>query len=224
MGIDRLPESEIPHIIHLLTQSPPSTQLATLNRFFIPTASFTHPFVRTGSWDLGNGFTSRWAMAQVYRWYKIMSPQIALDVTSVAYDKTNTILYVGVEQSFRIFPIAPLGYRADVSLTTKLLLQYNEQDSKYYIKSQDDLYQTTEFSKFVWFGIWRLVWVWQFLSTVICLLLAYLGAPISWLEERYQVGEVKNLPKRTGHALKDGEMSNQTEGSNKVNGPAHPVE
>ncbi|KAH9864579.1 hypothetical protein J1614_010514 [Plenodomus biglobosus] len=72
------PVAEIPHVIHLLTQSPPSIQRATINKYFTPNASFTHPFVRTGSWS-----HSRVLIHCVYRWYKIMSPRIEISVQSV---------------------------------------------------------------------------------------------------------------------------------------------
>jgi hypothetical protein len=99
-------------VIHLLTQSPPSLQKATIERFFTPDASFTHPFCRTGSWDLSgkkipgetngtptalvggrekieNGWNSRFLIWMIYRWYKIMSPKIILDVGSVGKHPLN---------------------------------------------------------------------------------------------------------------------------------------
>ena len=71
-------EAEIPQIIHLLTQSPPSTQRKTLETYFTPSASFTHPFCRTGSFE-----GSRWLIWCIYRWYKILSPRIEISVDSV---------------------------------------------------------------------------------------------------------------------------------------------
>jgi len=69
---------EIPGIIHLLTQSPPSIQEEAIETYFTPNASFTHPFCRTGSWN-----NSRWLVGKIYRWYKIMSPRIDMSVQSV---------------------------------------------------------------------------------------------------------------------------------------------
>ena len=77
-NVNFFPVSEIPIIIHRLTQSTPSIQRATLERYFTPDCSFTHPFCRTGSF---NG--SRWLMWCIYRWYKILSPRIELEVLSV---------------------------------------------------------------------------------------------------------------------------------------------
>jgi len=57
---------------------------------------------------------------------------------------------------------------------------------KYYILTQNDLYQTSEFVKFVmpWFNIGTLVvMTWQFFSTLVCVVLAILFYPVSWVEE-----------------------------------------
>ena len=72
------PPAEIASIIHLLTQSPPSVQRQTIETYFTPTASFTHPLCRTGSFE-----GSRWLIWCIYRWYKIMSPHIELKVESI---------------------------------------------------------------------------------------------------------------------------------------------
>ena len=89
------PVAEIPQIIHLLTQSPPSLQQLTIDRYFALDASFTHPFCRTGSFALdpsisigsygllSNYTNSRWLIKCIYRWYKILSPRIQLEVDSV---------------------------------------------------------------------------------------------------------------------------------------------
>jgi hypothetical protein len=87
------PISEIPTIIHLLTQSPPSIQQQTLEKYFTPDASFTHPFCRTGSF---NG--SRYLILAIYRWYKILSPRIGLDVNGVGTIPCST---EGVEDARR---------------------------------------------------------------------------------------------------------------------------
>jgi hypothetical protein len=152
--------------------------------------------VRTGSWDLGqHDINSRWTIAQIYRWYKILSPRIELAVTSVALDSQNAILYVGVQQNFRVWPIALLGYVARVELVTKLGLKREEGEGRYYIESQEDLYQTDQFARFVWFGVWRGVMVFQVVNLIVCVLMALLLKPVTWVEERWQYGQVKNLPK-----------------------------
>lgn len=66
-----------------------------------------------------------------------------------------------------------------------------EETGRYYIQEQEDLYQTTEFTKFLWFEIWMVVLVWSFFSSIACVLLSYVGLPISLVEERMQIGDVK---------------------------------
>ncbi|KAF2739418.1 hypothetical protein EJ04DRAFT_484221 [Polyplosphaeria fusca] len=189
------PEREISGVIHLLTQSPPSTQQEAIDTYFTPDASFTHPFCRTGSWE-----NSRFLVHAIYRWYKIMSPKIDITVHSVAFDKPNLLLYVTISQIFRIW-LVPF-YRAPVKLVTVLELRHNKGDGKYYITSQNDLYQVDQFVKFVAPGGWVLVWLWQFWATLFCLLGAVALWPVSVVEE--WVGRKGELG--TGRNGADGEI------------------
>ncbi|OCK80022.1 hypothetical protein K432DRAFT_382570 [Lepidopterella palustris CBS 459.81] len=170
------PVKEIPGVIHLLTQSSPSKQRETIETYFTPNASFTHPFCRTGSWE-----NSRFLIKAIYRWYKIMSPTIELKIHSVAYDASTLHLYVSISQVFRIW-IVPF-YKAPVALVTVLQLNRNKTDGKYYIESQNDLYQVDQFVRFVWPGGWILVWIWQFMAMLFCLAGALVFWPISVVEE-----------------------------------------
>ncbi len=64
--------------------------------------------------------------------------------------------------------------------------QHTDGRTKYYIQSQNDLYQTSEFIKFVlpWFGLGTIsVMLWQFFATFMCVIGAVLGWPITWIEE-----------------------------------------
>jgi hypothetical protein len=70
--------AEIPTVIRLLTQSPPSVQETVLGRFFTNNVSFVHPFCRVPSFQ-----GSRWWVAKIFQWYKIMSPRIELEVHSI---------------------------------------------------------------------------------------------------------------------------------------------
>ncbi|KAK0642483.1 hypothetical protein DIS24_g8989 [Lasiodiplodia hormozganensis] len=189
------PEQDIPHVIHLLTQTPPHTQRAAIEKYFTPNASFTHPFCRTGKFS-----NSRALILAIYRWYKIMSPRIDLRVNSVAFDQTNLILYVHISQVFRIWLIP--FYSAPASLVTVLHLAHvaaADDDAgedggdeggrgKYYITAQNDLYQTNEFVRFVWFGGFLFVWMFQFAATFFCVLGAFFLSPLTALQERFQQG------------------------------------
>ncbi|EGE06937.1 hypothetical protein H109_07212 [Trichophyton interdigitale MR816] len=219
------PVEEIPRVIHLLTQSIPSVQQQTIEKYFTPSASITHPFLHSGSFQ-----GSRWLISRIFLFYKIMSPHVDLQVKSVAFDHENLLLYVTVSQVFRIF-IVPF-YTAPVTLTTVLqLVKGSEQDSPiqhrlkvpvveltnsntdllasstsisaeeyasttvepcnstkplYYIASQNDLYQTNEYVKFVIpYGIGEaFVLFWHAFATIFCVLASYVFWPIAWAEEK----------------------------------------
>jgi hypothetical protein len=92
-------------------------------------------------------------------------------------------LYVSIHQVFRIFIIP--GYQASVFLVTKLDLVKDRRNERYYVASQEDLYQTTEFLKFAWFGIWYIGLAWQLFATAMCLVGAFALSPITWVEEKW---------------------------------------
>lgn len=101
----------------------------------------------------------------------------------LAFDASSLTLYVSISQTFRIFVI-PL-YAAPVNLITVLKLEHNKAKEKYYIQSQNDLYQTNDFVRFFWPGGWLVVWLWQVVATLVCYVLAFICQPISWIEEFY---------------------------------------
>jgi len=132
-----------------------------------------------------------------------MSPHILLSVDSVAFDSKNDIMYVSARQRFTIFVFAWLGYKADVALTAKLNLKSKDDESgmkRYYISHQEDLYQSTEFMKFAWF-LWMPVWLFQIWAAIFCVLLSWLGTPMTWWEERYQVQDLHNVARGEGLEL-----------------------
>ena len=68
-------------------------------------------------------------------------------------------------------------------MTTVLHLSYSTSTKKYYIRSQNDLYQINEIVRYFWVGGFLVVWVWQFFATLVCLLAATLFWPVTWFEE-----------------------------------------
>jgi hypothetical protein len=80
-------------------------------------------------------------------------------------------------------------HRAHVTLTTVLQLARDESDKgnkKYYITSQNDLYQTDQFIKFVFpWGGSHLVLLWHFIATFFCVLAALIFAPFTQLMQAY---------------------------------------
>ncbi|EME86122.1 uncharacterized protein MYCFIDRAFT_101688, partial [Pseudocercospora fijiensis CIRAD86] len=169
------PVKDITPIIHRLTQGSPQQQEDTINYYFAENASFTHPFCRTGSFE-----GSRYLIHKIFQWYKIMSPQIDLTVNSVAFDEQHFVLYVNISQVFSIW-FVPF-HRSPVTLTTQLqLVRRPAEPRKYYIQSQNDLYQVDQFVKF--FAPWdigtTIVILWHFWATFFCVIGAHLGRPFT---------------------------------------------
>ncbi|KAL3434526.1 hypothetical protein BDV09DRAFT_169640 [Aspergillus tetrazonus] len=181
------PVAEISTVVHLLTQSPPSVQEETIDRFFTRDAEFIHPFCRIWKY---NG--SRWGVKKIYQWYKIMSPHIDLEVRSIAYDKDKLKLYLSMHQVFSIW-IVPF-HTAPVTLVTVLDLATDPGDGRqesaggkkqYYIRKQEDFYQTSEFIKFVVpYGGHMLVLMWHAFASLFSIMGVFLLWPVMWAEER----------------------------------------
>lgn len=103
-----------------------------------------------------------------------------------AYDRKNLILYISIHQLFRIWLIP--FFSAHVSLVTVLHLvpqKHVSSPTTYLIKSQNDLYQVNEFVKFgSQLGILSVVvYAWQLLATLLCVVGAGLFWPVSWVEQ-----------------------------------------
>ncbi|KAF2723710.1 hypothetical protein K431DRAFT_282803 [Polychaeton citri CBS 116435] len=176
------PVKEIPSIIRNLTETCPSEQEATIDTYFTRNAAFVHPFCRTGSFNTPY-VNSRDLIKAIYRWYKILSPRIKLEVHDVAYSSKSDTLYVSISQDFRIW-LVPF-YTAPVSLTTVLQLEQSPETGKYLIREQNDLYQVDQFVRFVlpWgIGVFGVL-LWHFWATAACVLGAIIFAPLTWLEE-----------------------------------------
>lgn len=74
-------------MITSLCRGTPEEQEVTLNSFFLPNASFTHPFCRVPSFSKGaiplaGGVDSLWVILGIYRWYRTLSPHIDITVDS----------------------------------------------------------------------------------------------------------------------------------------------
>lgn len=177
------PIHEVGPLIHsLTTTTSPSTQRKTLERYFTSNASFDHPLCAVDS-SL-SPIESRRLLLAVYRWYKILSPIISLDVNSVAFDDCKGRLYVDATQIFTFWFLPWIRVRAE--LVTVLTLEKRHErrgaggriggivngdgtglvngvvngdgDSgidRWYITQQKDLYQTEQWLGFLPFiGLW----------------------------------------------------------------------
>lgn len=72
------PIQDIGPIVHTLCQGPPNEQQAALEKYFLDNAAFYHPFCRVDSFP-----GSRRRLLAIFRWYKVMSPKIELEIQSV---------------------------------------------------------------------------------------------------------------------------------------------
>ncbi|KAG2414808.1 hypothetical protein HFD88_005996 [Aspergillus terreus] len=167
------PEAEIGGVILNLTQGTPLIQARTIDEYFTSNAVFVHPFCRT--WDIEGG---RWFVKEIYRWYKIMSPHIEIEINSVAYDEQHLKIYANISQVFSIWAIP--FHSSPVTLTTVLDLVprtkeapqgvdgQDAQKTLYYITKQEDFYQTSEFVKFLTPSAAVPVYLWQSFATLFC--------------------------------------------------------
>lgn len=72
------PIQDISPVVRALCQGTPNEQKEALERYFTEDAAFYHPFCRV---DHAPG--SRKKLLAIFRWYKIMSPKIELEIESV---------------------------------------------------------------------------------------------------------------------------------------------
>jgi hypothetical protein len=102
-----------------------------------------------------------------------------------AFDEANEMLYLNITQVFKIWFIP--FYAAHVNLTTVLqLIQGSRtrrtvpENDKYYIQSQEDLYQVDEFVKFFLpFHIGTtIVAFWHWVATMCCIIGARVFGPV----------------------------------------------
>lgn len=95
------------------------------------------------------------------------------------------ILYLNITQLFSLW-FVPF-HHANVTLTTELHLTRPPNSGKYYITAQNDLYQNDQLLRFMApFGVAELfVHLWQYSSTLMCLLGAFLLAPATKLQQNW---------------------------------------
>ena len=75
-------------MVHALTQGSPDEQHKAIYQHFAPGASFEHPFCRVPSFKNVNApgvgeIDSRAVITAIFRWYKILSPNIELNIESI---------------------------------------------------------------------------------------------------------------------------------------------
>ncbi|GIK06001.1 hypothetical protein Aspvir_010119 [Aspergillus viridinutans] len=113
--------------------------------------------------------------------------------SSNAYDESHLTLYITLSQIFSIwvvpFHVSPVKLTTVINLTTDSGVQkpsmVNGDHTLYYIAKQEDLYQVSEWIKFVVPHVGHLfVLAFQSFATLFCILGVAIFYPIMWLEER----------------------------------------
>lgn len=108
-----------------------------------------------------------------------------------AFDEKNLKLFVKMSQIFSIwlvpFHVAPVTLTTVLDLTTdgsRNNAPANDEKTLYFITKQEDLYQTTEFIKFILphVGHWLLL-AWHLIATIFCVVGVTFLWPMLWLEE-----------------------------------------
>ncbi|KAH8881002.1 hypothetical protein GQ53DRAFT_832846 [Thozetella sp. PMI_491] len=123
--VSRCVEKEIAGVVRALCQGSPAVQYKVVQEHFLPEASFVHPFCRVPAFDdvtvpgLGT-FNSRTLILAIFKWYRILSPRISLEIESAILDPQTNRMYLEISQVFAIWFIP--FYRAPVHLTTVLHL------------------------------------------------------------------------------------------------------
>ncbi|KAI1386360.1 uncharacterized protein F4822DRAFT_444756 [Hypoxylon trugodes] len=213
------PEDQIQYVIQSLTLHAYRDQKRTLEDYFLPNAYFVHPFCRVPSFnDYKIPYTnwtinSRMFVFYIYQWYRILSPEIKLEVNSTSFDQKNNLLYVTLHQAFTLWFIPFSLWQANVKLVTVLELEHLPIDERnkpllgnrdaqgsvngdsaindepwklYFIKGQQDHYHVEDFLKFI--APWgaSLLWnFWQLWATLVCALgVIFLRTPIAFLRGR----------------------------------------
>lgn len=189
------PVTEITPIITALTTSPPIHQRHVIETYFLPDSSFDHPLCRVPRCQ-NSFFFSRFLILAIYRWYKVLSPNIQIGVNSVAFDEPKGKLYVDSTQVF-IFWFIP-WHHIVVSLVSVLDLekrlvvprqgeqQPGEGEEKWYIARQNDLYQTDQWVAFLPFlslGARTIVGIMKGLAALACLVGATLATLVGVVGE-----------------------------------------
>ncbi|TDZ35308.1 hypothetical protein C8034_v005471 [Colletotrichum sidae] len=196
------PVKEIRNVIRDLVQGSPEKQKNALYNHFSEDAAFTHPFCHVpafGDFQIPYVATvnSRWLILQVYRWYRILSPNIDMEIESSVQDQKTNLLYVKMHQDFRLWFVpfynAPVDFVVVLRLETRnvdaqgLPLPRNQSDAnavgarqRQFIVSQEDHYQVGEWLKFLipFFGYWA--WhIWTLFATILCVFGALIGLPVT---------------------------------------------
>ncbi|KAF9881823.1 hypothetical protein CkaCkLH20_00969 [Colletotrichum karsti] len=210
---------EIKTVIRDLVQGSPEKQKNALYSHFAEDAAFTHPFCHVPSF--GNvqlpflpAINSRFFIFLIYRWYRILSPNIDMEIESSVQDQKTNLLYVKMSQDFRLwfvpFYLAHVNFVVVLQLETRPVddqgrpLPRNQTDAsavgarqRQFIVHQEDHYQVGEWLKFLvpFFGYWA--WhIFTLFATLLCAVGAFIGYPVTWFFQQQATPNGAEVNKR----------------------------
>ncbi|KAK3172415.1 hypothetical protein OEA41_005736 [Lepraria neglecta] len=128
-----VPYKELKQVILNLTENDdPVLHKATVDKHFLPTASFLHPIV-----NIKSAPDSRETIKQVYAVYKVLTKDVKIYFQNITIDLENTRAVVELEESVSA-SFVPFGllHVERVKIITVLDLVKDKRDGKYYISRQ----------------------------------------------------------------------------------------
>jgi len=138
------PISEIADLItDLATTLSLPHQRDIIECYFLPTASFNHPLCRVDTFY--SPFPSRDLILAMYRWHRLLSPNVKIDIRSVAFDEPRGKLYVECVQTFTFWFLPWKRNCAEFVVQLHLQPRVGEDGVKrWFVARQNDLFQTED--------------------------------------------------------------------------------
>ncbi|KAI3626299.1 hypothetical protein CBS9595_001660 [Malassezia furfur] len=135
------PRKEIAGVVKgLCSAKNADQQRDTLQRYFVPDASFDHPMCAVLSYPNSRDT----GVLPIYQWLRIMFMDTLIEVHDVGLDTETNVLFLNVTQTLRCnLSWIRRFWAPTVDLVVKLDLVKGK-DDKYYIKRQVDLYAIQE--------------------------------------------------------------------------------
>jgi len=138
------PAEEIEQVILTCTSAiNPEVQKAAIEKYYAPDAEFHHPMCSVSS-----SATSRQRILGIYQWYRVMSPQLKVEVKGVTYNSSTNEVFAEVVQVFHIrwspFRAAPSRLMVHLTLGPSV-----EDPNSQVIKIHEDFYHPEDFAALI---------------------------------------------------------------------------
>ncbi|KAF8346446.1 hypothetical protein F5887DRAFT_1182952 [Amanita rubescens] len=135
------PVRDIKEVFRQLTATAsPDVQKEAVYTYYVPNAGLHHPLSY-----IEPGILSRESILGLYQWYRVLSPNVSIDVSNIVYDQRHNVLLLDVKQTFHVFflPVVPMPSR----LLVRLILK--EEDGLHRIAFQEDFFHPDDLAALV---------------------------------------------------------------------------